>query len=338
MGIFDRLSRFTVDMAEIRYGIAGSPVNQSLSPLLMAIVCDHLTLTLPSTKLSMEIIDATSIHDALAWGYAGAVPTPIEWGHTQAIFGKFRTRTLLDKALEAVRDCEQAHVRFSDCVELSLPPPSTDVGLPSRLFDDEIWLNLTSPLKHQLTTDAVLAIDDSMEIKSVNALRWDGKGWWCAGLDGQGVVDVFRCHGIDPPQAVLGVWGGGGAARSTVHAWVKAGGTVNMLGGRRELSDGPWDGHLVTTPPSVIVDFDGDAPDIPDCQYLQAAYAPLGGTVDEKAEHLTGRKLDGRWLLVAQHLACWRTLWCCERIHDLPSLSLLLTKLIQAETTLEQYA
>jgi len=149
---------------------------------------------------------------------------------------------------------------------------------------------------------------------------------------------VFRCHGIDPTQAVLGVWGGGGAARSTVHAWVKAGGTVNMLGGRRELSDGPWDGHLVTTPPSVIVDFDGDAPDIPDCQYLQAAYAPLGGTVDEKAEHLTGRKLDGRWLLVAQHLACWRTLWCCERVHDLPSLSLLLTKLIQAETTLEQYA
>ena len=90
-------------MGEIRYGIAGSPITHSLSPLLMALVCDHLGLVSRTRSLSIELVDATSISDALAWGYAGSVPRPQEWDLTQAVFGKFRTTALLEKAVTAAR-------------------------------------------------------------------------------------------------------------------------------------------------------------------------------------------------------------------------------------------
>jgi hypothetical protein len=64
----------------------------------------------------------------------------------------------------------------------------------------------------------------------------------------------------------------------------------------------------------------------------------MEGTVDERVALIGGEVLDGRWLLVAQHLACWRQLWAPERRDDLPSLGLLLTRLLEAECVLSSYA
>ena len=96
-------------MAGVRYAIAGSPVEHSLSPLLLAIVHDHLT-SIKSKILSdfkilkLDLVDTTTIEDALAWGYAGSMPNSLPWKLSGAPFGKFRTTALLEKAIAASRE------------------------------------------------------------------------------------------------------------------------------------------------------------------------------------------------------------------------------------------
>lgn len=325
-------------MAAIRYGIAGQPVEHSLSPLLMALVARHLALMDDDKHLTMELVDVNSIHDALAWGYAGAVPEPTPWVFTTSVFGKFRTRALLKKAVEAASKVEETHPTLmpkKDAPFVSAVPYS---ALPTRMFAEEIWLNLTAPLKHQLDSGAVVAIDDSMSNKCVNALRWDGRGWWCAGLDGLGVVEVMVHHGLTPEDHVLGLIGGGGAARSTAAAWTKRGGHVHPLPSRRALDDGPWVDKLTEAEHDAVVDFDNEGAQPNAALFLKSSYQPMQGTVDERVDLIAGNILDGRWLLVAQHLACWRQLWAPERVGDLPSLGLLLTQLLEAECVLSSYA
>ena len=327
-------------MGEIRYGIAGSPITHSLSPLLMALMCDHLGIVNRTRSLKIELVDVSIISDALAWGYAGSVPNPLEWALTQAVFGKFRTTALLEKAVIAAREVKIPASTLGAKGEdspLFLPTKNSNV-LPTRMFDDEIWMNLTHPLKHQLDSEAVVSIDGSREIKSINALRWDGKGWWSAGFDGTGVCDVMIHHGFAPEDSVLGLVGGGGAARSTAMAWSEQGGLICLLGGRRELGDGPWSNSITDESPAVIVNFDGGNPSFEADIVLHATYEQMEGALEERIDAMASAPLDGRWLLVAQHLACWGQLWAPERIDDLPSLDLLLNRLVVAETTLSQYA
>lgn len=325
-------------MAAIRYGIAGQPVDHSLSPLLMALVARHLGLMDDNKHLTMELIDVNSIQDALAWGYAGAVPEPIPWVFTGSIFGKFRTRALLKKAVDAASLVEKVHPKLTSSQEALFVSDVATKELPTRMFAEEIWLNLTAPLKHQLDSGAVVAVDDSMVNKCVNALRWDGRGWWCAGLDGNGVVEVMFHHGITPEDHILGLIGGGGAARSTATAWTKKGGRVHVLPSRRDLDEGPWADLLTEAEPDAIIDFDNDGVSSNGTLFLKSAYRAMQGTVDERATSIVEKVLDGRWLLVAQHLACWRQLWAPERAKELPSLGLLLTRLLEAECVLSSYA
>lgn len=325
-------------MPAIRYGIAGRPVDHSLSPLLTALVARHLGIALSDKQLTMELVDVNNLPDALAWGYAGAVPQPIPWVYTGAVFGKFRTKALLKKALEAASEVSDVHPLLVG-IEGHLSTPNTlPSTLPTRMFEEEIWLNLTAPLKHQLDSGAVVAVDDSMANKCVNALRWDGRGWWCAGLDGTGVVDVLHHHGLTPEKHVLGLVGGGGAARSTAAAWASLGGRVHQLKSRRMFEDGPWMEAITDQSPDMVVDFDNDEPVTDGFRLLCSSYRPMEGTVEERAKAISGNVLDGRWLLVAQHLACWRVLWAPERAYELPSLGLLLTRLIEAECLLASYA
>ena len=333
------MSALGIFMAAIRYGIAGRPVQHSLSPLLTALVAHHLNLGWEDKQLKMELVETTSLTNALAWGYAGGMPSSIPWTYTNAEFGKFRTSALIKRAVEAAAEIEEAHPSLGS-EEASPVTPSPPVpGFPTRMFEEELWLNLTAPLKHQLDSGAVMSIDASMETKSVNALRWDGRGWWCAGLDGAGVVDVLRHHGLAPTSHVLGLVGGGGGARSTAKAWTAMGGALNPLPSRRPLEEGPWSANVTEDSPDVVVDFDGSYEVVSDAPLvLNAKYEPMKGGVDERVSLISQPVLDGRWLLVAQHLACWRKLWMPNRAKDLPSLGLLMTRLLEAESVLEHYA
>jgi hypothetical protein len=333
------LLRCATGMAIVRYGIAGQPVGHSLSPLLTALVAAHLGLPVSEKQLKMELVEVSTLTDALAWGYAGAIPTPAPWAYTGSVFGKFRTSALLKKAVEGAMEELVPHPSLLATSPVSPPVDLSFEGLPTRMFDEEIWMNLTSPLKHQLDSSAVVCIDDSMATKSVNTLRWDGRGWWCAGLDGEGVIAVFRHHGIEPEHHVLGLCGGGGGARSTASAWVKAGGELHLLPSRRTLEDGDWSSSIGQAAPHAVVDFDGTQnPPSDGPLFLRASYEPMEGDFNARLKRCCEPCLDGRWLLVAQHLACWQRLWAPERAADLPSLDLLMTRLLRAEAVLDAYA
>ena len=185
-------------MAGVRYAIAGSPVEHSLSPLLLAIVHDHLTsikskATSGFKVLKLDLVDTSNIEDALAWGYAGSMPNSLPWKLTGAPFGKFRTTALLEKAIAGSRkilDCSPLlESKSTKSLQLQIQEMSekmqsmADSKLPNSVLNKEIWINLTSPLKHTLVSDAVSTIDNSMEIQSVNCLRWDGQGWFCGTFD-----------------------------------------------------------------------------------------------------------------------------------------------------------
>ena len=59
----------------------------------------------------------------------------------------------------------------------------------------------------------------------------------------------------------------------------------------------------------------------------------MEGDFDSRIEYLANNA-DGRWLLCAQHLYSWASLWAPRYIHELPSLSLLMTRLVAVEVHL----
>ena len=119
-------------MAEVYYGIAGKPVSHSISPLLVSIVSQHLeqnsNVNYNLEIKSLNLIEADSIQDALAWGYAKTIPNPVNWDYTGAPFGKFRNRALIQKALEitAKVDEEDEHLLFG---QKSVEPAKLKINL-----------------------------------------------------------------------------------------------------------------------------------------------------------------------------------------------------------------
>ncbi len=309
-------------MAKVRHGVAGDPVGHSLSPVLTALVHSHLShvegVKLPGLK-GVVVIPTDGVENALAWGYAGSIPSPPDWELVGSPLGKFRANTLLERAVTASMEHVEADPRLPNAALpeqgfTSLPPGS-----------QEVWLSLTTPLKHQLSAAAVKCIDNSMQIRSVNALRWDGHTWSAASTDGPGMMLVAEAFGHSF-GGVLGIVGGGGTARSVAASWCDKGGTVRQLGGNRLLEeDGPW--VLCDDDPDFVIDFDNGEGDI------IVTYEPMEGDFDNRIEQLAS-VADGRWLLCAQHLHSWARIWAPNHSHLLPSLSLLMTRLVAVEVHL----
>lgn len=309
-------------MAKVRHGVAGEPIAHSLSPLLTSLVHAHLAQTkggqVPELK-TLAIIPTSGIENALAWGYAGSLPTTPDWDLVGSPLGKFRANTLLQRAVDAAMEHEIADPHLPDA-QLQ---EQKQVLMPKGV--EEVWLSITSPLKHQLSAAAVSTVDDCMITRSVNSLRWDGQSWWAASTDGAGVLMVAEAFGHDT-SSVLGIVGGGGTARSTAAAWTNAGGSIKQLDGKRTLDDeGPW--KLVDDEADLVIDFDSGKGDI------IAPYGELEGDYDARIEYLS-KIADGRWLLCAQHLVAWARIWMPSLSEDLPSLALLMTRLIEAEVYL----
>jgi len=310
-------------MGKVRHGVAGYPIEHSLSPVLTAIVHAHLSRTdnveLPGLK-GVVVIPTEGVENALAWGYAGALPSPPDWDLVGSPLGKFRANTLLDRAVNVSMDYLEGDSRLPDATLAKTESTS------QRFDDDEVWLSLTSPLKHQLSAAAVKCVDNAMEIRSVNTLRWDGISWWAASSDGPGMCMVANAFGYDF-ENVLGITGGGGTARSVAAAWSANGGKVKQVGGKRLLDDdGPW--NLCDEEPKFCINFDDDGGD------LSVRYQKMEGDFESRIDYLS-KNADGRWLLCAQHLHSWANLWAPKYSEHLPSLSLLLTRLVAVEVQLE---
>ena len=290
-------------MAPLVHAVAGHPVDGSRSPLLLLAVAARLEEA-GVEGLSLETTDAFRIEAVDVDAAIEALASRAETGEVE------RMRLLVQARLRQAPKPPAAH-------------PPRFMGAHGR------WLSLTSPLKHHL--GPWRCTDGAQGLRSVNALRIDEHGIHSAGTDGAGVVSVARLVGCPPDGgAVLRMRGGGGAARSTAHAWVHAGGRLHLLDGRRALAPRPDPANLVGAEvPAVFgIDFDGGAEDLGAAKHLTPRYQ---GEAVRHEGALSGDVLDGRWMLVAQHLEAWRSLWAPELCDVLPSISELMADLLAVE-------
>ena len=327
-------------MGELRYAVGGSPISHSLSPLLFSLVFhslkknDQLSNLIPRT---LRLIESVHIDEVLGWGYIEHDEHNPDWTPLES---RLESNTLqLRRLVEEVLNRE-AHASFAGNKSMRTQQPVSR-HIPSQYYEEEVWMNLTSPLKHQLQSMAFTPVDNGMDILSVNTLRWTGHGWYCATTDGAGVVDVAFHHGIDVASgAILGLNGGGGSARSIANAWLESGGHVVSLGGRRKIDASLVSKQLADVEQlDLLIDFDGTYDsNINAKRTLTPDYVPLSGSFDEQELILStmNTTIDGRWMLVGQHLESWRRLWAPQCAEHLPSLDQLLSWLFDCEFELAQ--
>ncbi len=220
----------------------------------------------------------------------------------------------------------------------------------------EIWLSLTTPLKHQLPVDSGTewTIGDAT-LASVNQLRYDGHVWRAANTDGPGLLMVARHFGFDfttsarMEKPLLCMAGGGSTARACAAAWAEAGGVIWWKSGRRKLSHrGPWNDSMILASEvcdhfgrRLHIDFDrqpGLSPEIEGERGAAGSDAPLflsASYSDEEREYTIenewGVHLSGLWLLAAQHIEAWRHLFYPSAADALPTLPELMELLDAAE-------
>jgi hypothetical protein len=121
---------------------------------------------------------------------------------------------------------------------------------------------------------------------------------------------------------------------------MRHGGRVVSIGGKRQLP-----ATLVNAKSTdevvfdLIIDTEGSLEQaLAVTLQLNPVYSPLSGSIDERIEYLStvSDVIDGRWMLAAQHLECWRSLWTPHFSGLLPTLEQLLTWLVVVECKLEQ--
>lgn len=340
---------------EIRYAVAGSPIAHSLSPILTALTAAHLgRADLVINLNENSLLDCNEVTSPMAWAWVkGSRKRP---GTSSKLFGDLsqpqhqsRLRRIVDDVLKSVSSAAPELVPNGE----SLLHQNAE-RLKTRRGAAEAWISLTSPLKHQLSTrSGVTCIDASLQNGAINHLRWDGLNWYCAGTDGPGLVAVARHFGFDfdadgVELPLLCMTGGGGAARSCAVSWAENGGKIWSMGGRRRLdSRGPWvdallEGEAIAEMigPRLQVDFDqppgrnqkrvhSDA----DLQVISNYDTSDSMQIVEQTE--TGLRLDGRWLLAAQHLDAWARLFTPEAGHLIPGLGLTMSRLLAVESMLK---
>ena len=180
-------------------------------------------------------------------------------------------------------------------------------------FDGTIlWGSITSPLKHQLGA-------------TMNCFTLDERGLRTSMTDGFGVVLAAQQFGIDfDVKPVLCLKGGGSASAATANAWLSMGGVVRAIRGRRALPTEILEKCDLKSDPDLYIDFD----DSSDSEHLV-----LFPKYDSEIV-ISDNKIDGRWMLVAQHLLSWAVLFAPEKKNDLPSAELLFKRLILLESML----
>lgn len=322
-------------MGEVRYAVGGSPISHSLSPLLFSLVFNHLKKNDQIPHLiprTLRLVESAHVDEVLGWGYIEHDEHNPDWS---LLSSRLESNTIrLNRLVEEVitRGIRPLFEGF----EPTRKHLSVSNYLPSQYHTEEVWMNLTSPLKHQLQSMAFTPVDKGMDILSVNTLRWTGHGWYCATTDGAGVVDVAIHHGINVASgAVLGLNGGGGSARSIADAWLESGGHVVSLGGRRKIDSSLVSKKLADVKQlDLLIDFDATYDQQLNVKRtLTPDYLPLSGTLQQRESILSSKSktIDGRWMLVGQHLESWRRLWAPQCVEHLPSLSQLMSWLSDCE-------
>lgn len=177
-----------------------------------------------------------------------------------------------------------------------------------------VWGSITSPLKHQISDELV------------NCYTLDNRGLRFSMTDGYGVILVAKHFGIDFSQSpVLLIKGGGSSAISTAQAWLESGGIITQLKGKRMLPDRILKECKSNSDIDLFIDFDESS----DSDGLVLFPQYNDRIIDDE------EKIDGRWMLVAQHILAWRYLFSPEYKDNLPSLELLYERLVYLESLMK---
>ena len=174
------------------------------------------------------------------------------------------------------------------------------------------WGSITSPLKHQFGKN------------TVNCYTIDEKGLRYSMTDGFAVILVAEHFGLNfNSKPVLCLKGGGSTAIATAEAWLSKGGKIKALNGRRSLPEDLLTRCNSELEPNLFLDFDSSS----DSDYLT-----LTPKYNSKVNAFKNN-IDGRWMLIAQHLLAWAILFSPENAEKLPSMDLLFKRLISLESS-----
>ncbi len=284
------------------YAVSGAPVATSSSPHLFRLVLAHL--------FRQGVVDADPRQAVAAWIEATTCAEALA-------------------ALEGLAHGPLDAQHGSLALEVAGTRPSP-VDVPARRIgpDSSRWMSLTSPLKHDL--GAWTHLDESAAIRSVNTLRVEEGRVLAMTTDGQGVVQVADALGLGPRGGgVLALRGGGGAARSTAQAWCSRGGRLHLSEGRRPLDLRPEWSLSDEASAGFGVNFDADGHDLLCDTRLEATYRCGAPSVNNGK--LGADVVDGRWMLVAQHLEAWRACWAPHVADLLPKIEVLVEDLLEME-------
>ena len=335
----------------IRYAVAGSPVEHTLSPALFALTVAHLEKAGLNIQIEeFDIIDTSDVTAPMAWAWVQkGIPSDKKKHPLYGDFSSESVSRLIGLARSAIRQVDAAdsdHVPYQETLF-----SHGREHIRKRREEVETWMSITSPLKHLLNIrSGVHPVDGCLENGAVNQLRWDGINWYAAGTDGLGVVSIaqhfgfdFDLNGIDSP--LLCMIGGGGSARSCAASWAEAGGRVWSMSGRRNLDGrGSWKNAILDEEDVVehlgmrlFIDFDAEAGSPSTSANTIADIQVSASYNSEKVAQVVGYDgacihLDGRWLLASQHLHAWSQIFSPEFAHLLPGLGLTVTRLLALET------
>jgi len=215
-----------------------------------------------------------------------------------------------EKFKETVREITQSiEGEFFDCRAI----PEIKVLAKDFDFNGIIkWGSITSPLKHQFGKNIV------------NCYTVDERGLRYSMTDGFAVILVAEHFGLNfNSNPVLCLKGGGSTAIATAEAWLSRGGELKALNGRRSLPEYLLIRCNSELEPNLFLDFDSSS----DSDYLT-----LTPKYTSKVNAFKNN-IDGRWMLIAQHLLSWAILFSPENAEKLPSMDLLYKRLISLESS-----
>ena len=118
---------------------------------------------------SVTILEADHIDEVLGWAYIEHDKHQPIWKPANQKLRSLQTH-LTSEAMDVIE--LEADARFFPRLQPSARRTKI-AQVPERSSSNEVWINLTSPLKHQIQSMVFTPIDEALDILSVNALRYD---------------------------------------------------------------------------------------------------------------------------------------------------------------------
>ena len=183
---------------QIRYAVAGMPIQHSLSPVLAALTAAHLNQAGLEVEITeINLLESDDVTSPMAWAWVNKNRPQKEisnrlYGDPATPSSRGRLLELSSKVLSEVKTAHSSHVPNGETLV-----HRGDDRVKTRRGATESWISLASPLKHLLSPrSGIHPLDDSLQNGSVNHLRWDGTHWYCAGTDGDGLLCCVWLGGV----------------------------------------------------------------------------------------------------------------------------------------------